>query len=275
MSGISNMQSLLKQEKSKGVLLFAFDTETVKYTEIAIRCAALVRKNWNLPVTIVTGINEDIDHESLIRIDLESKNTRLDSNSGKVIAWKNFGRHLAYELSPYDETLLIDSDYLALDRRILDCFESSWDYLIGKRNINLGQAVCIDAMGPYSLSSSWATVVLFRKTEKSRQLFDLVGRIQGNYKYYRLLYNITASNYRNDHAFAIADMIINGYSMSGPQLHIPLTTIIDRVHSMKQVGQQLQVKYGTSAAVLPMQNLHVMDKQYLLSEDFRKFVYAQ
>lgn len=275
MSGISNTKNLNRPEKSKGVLLFAFDTASVKYTEIAIRCATLIDKTLGLPTTIVTGHDEKIDYpeSNIIRVNSKAGNSRFDSAAGKKVEWRNFGRYLAYSLSPYDETILLDSDYLVLDRSLLDYFDTDWDYLIGDRNINLGQAEFRDNMGPYSLPSLWATVILFRKTEKSQQLFSLAGRIQDNYQYYRLLYNISAGNFRNDYAFAIADSILNGYSCSGTnRLYAPLTTVTEPIRSLALNGDHLHIKYGSKAVVLPKQNLHILDKQYLLSEDYKRFI---
>ena len=60
----------------------------------------------------------------------------------------------------------MDTDYLVLDNSLLNYFNTSWDYLIPNRNINLGQDEFTDTMGMYSLPFVWATVIMFRKTDK-------------------------------------------------------------------------------------------------------------
>ena len=126
-------------------------------------------------------------------------------------------------------------------------------------------------MGETSLPYIWATVVIFNKTEKSRLFFDLIGRIQRNYRYYKRLYNIREGNYRNDYAFAIADNILNGYT---PSLGIPWTmlTIENTIESIEVQGSKLIVRAQESAHVIPKQCLHVIDKDYLQSEQYIELV---
>ena len=51
----------------------------------------------------------------------------------------------------------------------------------------------------------WATVFYFKKTERTRILFDLINHIKNEWEFYRSQISaILASNYRNDFAFAIA-----------------------------------------------------------------------
>lgn len=269
------MQSLKRSEKSKGVLLFAFNNADTDYVKLTGNTVRLIKHNLGLPVTLVTGLTEVVDFEvdNLIRIESQGGNTRYSSDLHQRVQWRNFGRYMAYELSPYSETILMDTDYLVLDNSLLNYFNTSWDYLIPNRNINLGQDEFTDTMGMYSLPFVWATVIMFRKTDKAKMLFDLVGRVQRNYNYYKMLYNIPATNYRNDYAFAIADYLINGYQTSKQtQLQQPLITATGSLQSIKQVGQLVHVKDTDAGYVIPVSNLHVLSKVYLLSDNFKTFV---
>jgi hypothetical protein len=107
-------------------------------------------------------------------------------------------------------------------------------------------------------------------------LFDLVGRIQRNYGYYRALYNIRERNYRNDYAFAIANIMLNGYAIdTANAIPWPMLTIEDRIESIPAVTNNfLHVRHADRAVVLPKQNIHVMDKAYLLSPEFEQLVEA-
>jgi hypothetical protein len=275
MNGINNMQSLKRLEKSKGVVLFAFNNADTDYVKLTSNTIRLIKHNLNLPVTLVTGPDEVVDFEvdNIVRIESQGGNTRYSTEAGQRVQWRNFGRYMAYELSPYDETILMDTDYLVLDKSLLAYFDTDWDYLIPHRNINLGQDEFVDTMGMYSLPFVWATVVLFRKTAKAEMLFDLVGRVQRNYNYYKMLYNIPATNYRNDYAFAIADYLVNGYHVNKQtQLPRPLLTATGQLQSIDHVGSFLHVKDTKSGYVVPMGNLHVLSKGYLLSDNFKTFV---
>lgn len=260
-------------EKSKGIVLFAFNTATVDYVTIADRCSRLAHHTTGLPITLVTDDAADpkFAYDQIIRIDAETGNYRNDLKD-RTVEWRNFGRYLAYELSPYNNTLLIDTDYLILDPGILKLFEQPFDYRLMHHNCTADGA-SFESMGNTSLPFVWATVVLFRKTERSRLFFNLIGRIQRNYSYYRALYNISAGNYRNDYAFAIANIILNGYAINEEQ-SIPWTmfTLDQPVQRITLVGNSLRVYQEKSALVLPLGNVHLMDKDYLLSDNFNELI---
>lgn len=274
MTGTSTMQNLDKSEKSKGILLFAFNNADNDYVKLTEQTVKLMQHNLQLPVSIVTGLDEVIDFEvdNIFRIDPGSGNTRLDYKRTRI-EWKNFGRYYAYELSPYNETLLLDTDYLVFDNELLKYFNLQWDYLIPDRNIYLGKEESTDTMGMYSLPFLWATIVFFRKTAKAEMMFDLVGRIQRNYNYYKHLYNTTITNYRNDYAFAIADYVINGYQFEPTtKLPRPLITAEEEITQLSVKNNQIHIAYKDKGFVISKQNLHAMGKKYLQSEDFKQFV---
>lgn len=274
MIGINNMQNSSASEKSKGVLLFAFNNNDNDYVKLTKQTIKLLRHNLKLPVTIVTGLEEVIDFEvdRVIRVEPEAGNTRFDSTKTRV-QWLNFGRYYAYDLSPYDETLLLDTDYLVFDQDLLKYFDLEWDYLIPNRNIYLGKSEARETMGLYSLPFLWATIIFFRKTPRAKMLFDLVGRIQRNYNYYKHLYNTTVSNYRNDYAFAIADYVINGYT-TDPETKLPRLMISadQEIKKLEIKNNHLHIAYEDKGFVIGLQNLHVMGKKYLQSDAFEKFV---
>ena len=124
------MKKSVVQEKSRGVLLFAFDTK-INYVEIARRSARLIHQTLNLPVALVTDTPiQSSEFDQVIVVDNTLKNYKV----GQPGAWRNGDRYRAYELSPWDETLLIDSDYLMLDDNLLKLFEQDFDYRIMTHN---------------------------------------------------------------------------------------------------------------------------------------------
>ena len=95
---------------TKGILLFCFDTPETKYHKVLEHCVALCNKNLNLEITVVTDIEtykriKPLGFINYKLIDPEPGNTK----NGKQ--WRNIDRHMAYELSPYDTTLVMDIDY--------------------------------------------------------------------------------------------------------------------------------------------------------------------
>ena len=250
------MTNLNASVKSRGVVLFAFNTDTVDYELIADRASRLITHSLNLPVTVITEMSGS------------QTNTRLGYAHGTQ--WFNGDRYRAYELSPYDETLLLDSDYLVLDDALLKILDITVDYNIMTDNQNFVQTMTGN-MGEISLNYVWATAVVFKKTLRSKMLFDLVGRVQNNYGYYSKLYNIRRGNFRNDYAFAIADNIINGYTASSG---IPWTmlTVDKTVKALEIKNNKIIVREGDTAHVIPQQSIHIMDKVYLQSDAYKEFI---
>ena len=255
------MKNCAKLEKSKGVVIFASNTETIDYISIAERAARLIKHYLDLPTTIIT--------ETTI-----SKNRRYNIDSNQFEAWNNLGRYRAYELSPYEQTILLDSDYFVLDDNLLKILDTVQDYNIVRNNVYL-DGTLVEPMGKYSLPSLWATIIAFNRTPKSRMLFDLVARIERNYGYYRKLYNISATNYRNDFAFTISDNILNGYTQDVKN-YSPWTmlSIGQTVDDIKLDNNKIIVKSQERAWVLPKQSLHIMSKAFLTSESCDKLIEA-
>lgn len=266
------MQSSSELEKSKtGVLVFAFNTSTVDYVALADKTSQLTARHLGLPITLVTDNDAapKFNYDHVVRIKSESGNFRVDM--GNVKEWRNFGRYLAYELSPYDTTILLDGDYLVLDQSLLKLLDQDFDYRL-MHNSHNPKGQLHQQMGHIGLPFVWATVVLFRKSANTKQYFDLIGRIQRNYSYYKSLFGCDGS-YRNDYAFAIANLILNGYSLEQHK-SIPwsMLTIEQPIADIDVKNNFMIFKYPNNADVLPIQNVHVMDKHFLLSDKFSKFV---
>ena len=256
------MQNLKKLEKSRGILAFAYNTETTDYESIAHRTLAVASKILKLPYTLITERD----------IPCNSNNTRYDVDTNTFVQWRNQGRHLAYELSPYDETLVIDVDYLILDDKLLNIFEQPlWDYLL-QRDSHALTTTWTKNMGANSLPYVWATVFAFRKTRRAELFFKLVGKVQRNYGYYHSLFNMQERNYRNDYSFAVADTVINGSVIGTESIAGSMLAINQPINTISIQNNNIIVKDITTAYVLPRTNLHIMSKAYLQSEDFIRLV---
>jgi hypothetical protein len=249
-----------KSVKSKGVLLFATNTDTVDYVTIAHRAERLINHYLGLPVTMVEGTRRP--------------NRRYNVDSEQFEQWNNTGRSKAYDLSPYDQTILLDCDYLVFDDNLLKVLESNVDYKIARHNRFVDHADH-NTMGKHSLPFLWATIVVFDRTPKSQMLFDLVARIERNYAYYCRLYNVRDTIYRNDYAFAMADNILNGYCQDKANyLPWPLISVANPIDSLELRDQKLLLKVKDQAHVLPKQSLHILSKAFLLSDACERLIEA-
>jgi hypothetical protein len=254
------MTNLKKLEKSKGALLFAFNTDTVDYVKIAERASRLIEQTLRIPTTIISNNPTPLN-----------KNTRVGELKAGT-QWFNNDRYTAYQSSPYDTTILLDSDYLMLDNSLEKIMETVEDYAIMLNNQEFdGPKNCRNS--DLQQEGVWATAIVFNKTPKSKMLFDLVGRIQRNYTYYCRLHHMQSSTFRNDYAFAIADIMLNGYSR-GPGIPWTMLTAPGVLKGLEIKDNKIIVRKDTESYVIPRQCLHVMDKEYLLSDNYGKFVEA-
>ena len=101
----------------------------------------------------------------------------------------------------------------------------------------------------------------------------LAERYHPHYGYYRHLFNIQQRNFRNDYAFAIADLIINGYSID-KKTRIPwsMFTLENPIKQIERKNNSLVIREQTRAHIAPVSDIHVMDKYYLMTEEFNNFI---
>jgi hypothetical protein len=255
--------SLNKSVESRGIVAFAANTEATDYLSIAKQTVPLASQILGLPYTIIT--EEQIN-------DYAYTNFRYDRDSEEFVQWRNIGRNLAYELSPYDETLVVDIDYVVQDRELLKIFDLDWDYILMRNARSLNNEYIPVTMGVNSLPFVWATVFAFRKTHRAELFFNLVKRIQNNYHYYRDLFNVESRQYRNDYAFAMADVILNGFKVDANSIPGPLLNVTQSIESIQVKDNKFIIKDTNKAYVIPRMNLHLMGKQYLQSENFKEFI---
>ena len=211
---------------SRGIIIFAQNNEYVNYAETACACAGYARKNLSLfdEICLITNAetlesNETLINEYFDRVIVSSifqpDNVRLFKDTTDKLEYapfKNMGRSEVYELSPYAETLLIDSDYFIMNDVLDQVWDSENDVMINckYRDVSGRHKENIEYIDNFSIPMYWATVVYFKKSDFAENLFTLVSHIKYNYKYYYYLYNCSGNLFRNDFAFSMALHILNG-----------------------------------------------------------------
>jgi hypothetical protein len=212
---------------TKGCLIFAQNNSEVDYVKQALFAAKRVKQYLNVPVSIVTDSPDylaEIDTDKVFDqvIDIwkvvDYRNSQTQNRSfhdgtlkKKLLKWNNFSRTSAYELSPYDETLVIDSDFIICSDNLKDIWNNASDFAIYKDSYDISRwRMKYDYINQYSVPFYWATVFYFKKTPITESFFTLINHIRENWNYYRLLYCVETMTYRNDYAFSIAISIMNG-----------------------------------------------------------------
>lgn len=201
---------------SKGFLLIAHDTEETAYGRLSDLTAKLIKKHFDLPISIITDKFTKIDGDLYNRIvikNIGADNHRYDMLSNKKVKWRNTDRSEAYDLSPYDQTILVDSDYLIQSDNLKLLFEQGIDFLCHNtmsEATGTGQFQNDPLLGSARIPFCWATVMYWKKSEYAESIFTMWKHVQRNYDYYTGLYNLNRASFRNDFALSIAMHMING-----------------------------------------------------------------
>jgi hypothetical protein len=219
---------------TNGALIFAHNNTQIDYVKLAVFAAHRIKKYLNIPVSIVTDnanylLRQYKDHpfDQVIETSVTGSTTKLfydGSLASKRLDWKNFSRNQAYNLSPYDKTLVIDSDYIISSDILKAAFDQDHSFQIYRKSLDLAgwrDTTYFNRINPYSIPFYWATVFVFEKNIIMQTFFDLVAYIQSNWLYFRILYNIEPVMFRNDFAFSIAIHIMNGKTNGEFAMELP------------------------------------------------------
>lgn len=281
---------------SKGILFFASNNDNVNYLKIALLNAYMCKRNLgkDLPISVVTS-NRSLDWNSDLKEEIEAvfdqiiiddlttgednirrySDTQYYNVQDKFI---NTNRNSAYELSPYDETLLLDVDFLMQDSSMNAVWGSEEDFLINDQAIGLdhqplrGEEFRLNQTG---IKMVWATAIYFKKTDRSKMVFDLVSMIKERWDYFKLLYGFGGYLFRNDFAFSIALHILNGFIENDEFKKLPtpfIVTSTDRDHIYKVGKDSITIMYNDTGmkhqnhehafyiTKIKGHNVHIMNK---------------
>lgn len=268
-----------------GALIFAHNNSIIDYTKLAVFAANRVKQHLGIPVSIVTDnktwlIKNYPEHpfDQIIEITNEPNSTRYfydGALTAKEEEWKNLTRVRAYDLTPYDKTLVIDSDYVVNSDVLKIALRRNEVFQMYRKSFDLApwrDQTCFINVSPYSIPFYWATVFVFEKNDVTKAFFDLVSYIKLNYQYFRMLYLIESPTFRNDYAFSIAVHIMNGKTNGEFVTELPgiMTYIHDRDLLVKATDDTMQFlvekenHYGEYFAVKTAGiDVHVMNKMSL------------
>jgi len=195
---------------SKGCLIAAFDNENHIYFDMAVMAADRVAKHLKIPVTIVTDRLEGDTHQhKRIIVEKPGGNWRNDGST-----WRNLIRTQLYDLSPYDRTLVIDSDYFLCTPNLLPHLNCSRNFIMTKQVYSpVNRKIESYKLGNTQIDMYWATVCIFSKCEESYSIFEMAKHVQEHYEYYSAIYEYRRVPIRNDFIFSVALHLMGGYGM--------------------------------------------------------------
>ncbi len=276
---------------SNGVLMFAHNSRDIDYASLALIAGKLAKTHLKVPVSLVTDpstiswmeesniLNQaQTLFDKIIEVERPgTSNSRIihDGDNGKYVPFINQDRPNVYDLTPYDRTLMIDTDFLIFTDRLNQFWNTDSDIMISGKfeNIRDGEAGYLDSYvsetGP---KLYWATTVMFTKNNNSKIFFNLVQHVRENYKYYSSIYRFPSSVYRNDISFSVAKHIFDNFSTDNYNDLPPVFSVIDRdeLYDVKDDGNlifllnnELTPGVYRPAAVKGL-DVHIMNKQSIL-----------
>jgi hypothetical protein len=261
----------------KGILIYAFNNESIDYFRQAVWCADRVTKYLNLPVTIVTdkvSIGNTKHNYNIVLSRAKSGGQRVfnpNSNSNSD-TWYNANRFQSYNLSPYDQTIVLDSDYVVCSDQLLTLFDTSVEVTAMKHVYDITNR---DQFSPYvSISDSrglhhyWATVLYFQKGQLAQNFFDMITMIKENYTHYSELYSFRNLPFRNDFAVSIALNTIYGHEPGAiPVIPWKMANVFNDVEISTTDQETFDffyyVKHKPRTLKLTGQDFHFMNKRSL------------
>lgn len=284
---------------NKGVVIFAHNSRDVDYALMALISGGLAKKNLNVPVSLITDkFTIDWMKESkmyskavkifdkIIKVKLPSTDNSRRLNDGtdfKEVPFINSNRPNVWDLTPYDKTLLIDSDFLIFTDNLNQFWDVDESVMIapsmtdirGDRIGTLDKWVSDEGVPLY-----WATTVLFTKNEESELFFKLVDHIKNNYTLYSELYRYNPAIYRNDISFSVAKHIMDGFATKSINLPSVLTAQDkDLVHSVTDTGVRVLVSDPLDEGKMTIckvsnRDIHIMNKQAIvrLASNFMELI---
>ncbi|MDA8882833.1 hypothetical protein N9I00_00335 [bacterium] len=281
-----------------GIIIFSHNNGYIDYVKIACASAGYARRNLSGfdEICLITDEESLSDNKELvdmyfdrvIKIPVPKDSTMRmyhDTHSNKEPAkFINTNRGNVYDLSPYDETLVIDCDYFAMTNVLDGVWGSKNDFMITKNYSDISNDTKNDItkISDTSIDMYWATILYFRKSEFSKTLFKLVDIIKNNWQWYYIRYSCNIKLYRNDHTFSIAlHIITNGSNDTVPEL--PMHRLMnsfdtDKIFRIDGPANILMLtamnKKSKNMVRLQQSDLHIMNKQSILNHIDNFFEYG-
>lgn len=275
---------------SKGILIYAHNNRTVDYALLSIISGGLAKKHLSVPVSLVTDITtvewmkqssvfdlaNTVFDKIIITEKPETDNQRFlrDGINGQMVPFTNTNRYSAWALTPYDRTLLIDSDYFILTDNLNSYWDVDQDVMIGE---SINDIYSQHRLGYLDTNISetgvklyWATTVMFTKNPVSKLFFDTVDYVKQNYLYYADVFRFDHRQFRNDIAFSVAKHLLDGFEETTLGRLPPILSALDKDILYEVDGATLKflVDYKLDntycAAAVHDADIHIMNKQSIV-----------
>ena len=254
-----------------GALIFAYNNEAYDYVSMAAWSAENVRRHLSIPVALVTDRPTDLAFDRVIIQQTPAQDTRWFADIDQRVTWNNQSRPDAWDVTPWDRTLLLDADYVVASDQLALLLQDDRFLCHARAMDATGQNDFhgLNHFGLFNMPMFWATVMVFDRDRHARHVFDCMKMIRQHWSHYKRIYQDRSKTYRNDHALSIALNIVNGHQLGADSIPWDLVTVLPE-HAVTRIEMdtyRVDYKRPDGRAVwitLAGQDFHAMGKRSLM-----------
>jgi len=279
---------------TRGVAFFAYNTSQIDYVKLAILAARYSKRHMpSLPTCLITdsgswdwcqrSYKKEVElafDEITLAEPAQQNNKRVhhDSPYHKFVSdFKNGNKHRVFEYTPFDQTLLLDIDYIIQNKDFEYVFETDNAVTLFHKAEYLTRNSPAQAqryLNDQGIPMLWSTVVYFdRRNPTAKMFFDLWAHIGENYDFYKFIYGLPGKLYRTDFCVSIATHIMNGMgpgsvidefpgrmiNMSQHDDIVKINDVDDWIYMVNNREEQ----WKDTLTRIAGENVHVMNKRSL------------
>jgi hypothetical protein len=258
---------------TQGFLLFAYDNEEVDYGLMALWTARRIQKYLNKSVSLVTDQSTKNKLDKLIPNWIssfdkiffeESSATQTKKYIDKQLTFHNLNRINSWNITPYDETIVIDTDVIIQSTQLNKLWGYCSDIVVCDQSTDLYGVKDAEFtwVNDKSIKFFWATAFYFKKTDNTKLFFDHCKYIKENYSWFKHVYDLYDGPVRNDFIWSVAI-----HSLGGTANNKWIDTIPWNIHHSNYEDRLLELnessaKFLTKKGLCKIKELdvHVMNK---------------
>ena len=259
---------------TRGALIFAFNNEQTDYLAMAGWSAQRIRRHLNIPVAVVTNDKDrarNLSFDRVIEAQPSTGGTRWFEDYQSTVSWHNAGRVDAYNLTPWDHTLVLDADYVVCSNQLNQLWAIDTDFLCHRKAWDAKTGTDLDGLNTFGQTKMpmwWATVMCFKQSNVSQYIFEAMTMVRENWQHYRDLYQIDRSTYRNDFALSIALGIVSGHTGKVDEIPWGLASMLPDTELTQLDSDYFALSYTDSGNVprtvgISATDFHAMGKRHL------------
>jgi hypothetical protein len=264
---------------TQGFLLFAYNNEEVDYGLMAVWTAQRIQQYLNRSVSLVTDYvtkqklddsipNWQTNFDQVIL--KESSATQTKRYVDRQLTFHNLNRTDAWDITPYDETIVIDTDIVIQSSQLNKLWGYQSDLVVCDLSTDLYGVKDAEFtwVNEKSIKFFWATVFYFKKTADSRLFFEHCRYIKENYNWFRHVYDLYDGPVRNDFIWSVAIHSLGGQANNTWVDTIPWNTLHSNYEDRLLELTDNSIKFLTKKGLCKIKELdvHVMNKFDLIDK---------